>query len=639
MAEGTEDQAFDDAAPGGADPAAMALALGSASRAEADAFLRKHGRLADIQLEALHTYEVSHLRWRRFNDWARAGWQVMLALLGALAVAAIATALWDASRAEGLVVDAFTVPPDFERQGLGGDVVADDVVERLAAIRKVANIVSYSFSNDVSAERANEVKVDIPETGISVSDAWRYLRRWLGHERHLTGSLRELGDGRVLLSLSLDGADAMTATGKASDLPALEQKTAEDVFGAFDPVNYINYLSSTGRHRDAMEAAAQFTRVSQGLLHADSYNLWGYTTVYATGDAGLGLARARIAIDIYPQLAVAHVMAARFDSFLGHDEDELAEARIILSLHNEDQLPAHQHGGFDQMKQQATSQIALLHGDFANALHWGCSHTCSWSGLLVTKAIMAARLHDVALARSQLGEALAAGIDSPDVSEARFNIDSAEGNWGAAAADAEGISEYVKSGDMSSRFIALTQATYAAPMLAVAQARAGRFAEAQATIVASPRDCVACDTARGDIDALQKRWADAAGWFASAVKLAPSVPFADTDWGAMLLTKGDLDDAIAKFKLAHEKGPRFADPLEMWGEALMQKNRSDLALARFEEASKDAPNWGRLRLKWGEALFYAGKRDEAKKQLAIAAALELSSVDKVALSNWMKLHG
>jgi tetratricopeptide (TPR) repeat protein len=103
----------------------------------------------------------------------------------------------------------------------------------------------------------------------------------------------------------------------------------------------------------------------------------------------------------------------------------------------------------------------------------------------------------------------------------------------------------------------------------------------------------------------------------------------------MLLAKGDLDGAIAKFASANKKGPHFADPLEMWGEALIAKNRSDLALAKFAEAAKYAPNWGRLHLKWGEALFYAGQKDEARKEFAIASRLDLSAADKAALSKWM----
>jgi tetratricopeptide (TPR) repeat protein len=112
---------------------------------------------------------------------------------------------------------------------------------------------------------------------------------------------------------------------------------------------------------------------------------------------------------------------------------------------------------------------------------------------------------------------------------------------------------------------------------------------------------------------------------------SPDIPFADADWGAMLMAKGDLDGAIAKFESAHAKGPHFADPVEMWGEALIAQNRSDLALAKFEEADKYAPNWGRLHLKWSEALWWSGKRVDAKKQFAIATGLDLSAHDRTEL--------
>jgi tetratricopeptide (TPR) repeat protein len=137
---------------------------------------------------------------------------------------------------------------------------------------------------------------------------------------------------------------------------------------------------------------------------------------------------------------------------------------------------------------------------------------------------------------------------------------------------------------------------------------------------------------RGSIDALQKNWRGAEYWFARAAAQAPSIPFAYTDWGAMLLHQGEFDAAIAKFTIAHQKGPHFADPLEMWGEALIAKNRSDLAVMKFAEANRYAPAWGRLHLKWGEALYWAGKKDEAKKQFAIAAGLDLTPSEKSELS-------
>jgi tetratricopeptide (TPR) repeat protein len=96
----------------------------------------------------------------------------------------------------------------------------------------------------------------------------------------------------------------------------------------------------------------------------------------------------------------------------------------------------------------------------------------------------------------------------------------------------------------------------------------------------------------------------------------------------MLMAKGDLDGAIAEFRIANGKGPHFADPLEMWGETLILEKRSDLALAKFAEADKYAPNWGRLHLKWGEALFYAGRKRDSKREIAIAGGLFLPGAEK-----------
>jgi tetratricopeptide (TPR) repeat protein len=169
------------------------------------------------------------------------------------------------------------------------------------------------------------------------------------------------------------------------------------------------------------------------------------------------------------------------------------------------------------------------------------------------------------------------------------------------------------------------------PYFAWALANTGRSADAEALIGKTPLDCDICLRVRGKIASSTRDWRSAEHWFEIVSRRTPSIPFADSEWGAMLLAKGDFDGAIAKFKIANEKGPHFADPLEMWGEALIAKNRSDLALAKFAEAAKYAPNWGRLHLKWGEALLWGGNRSSAKKQFDIAARLDLSANDKAAL--------
>jgi tetratricopeptide (TPR) repeat protein len=176
-------------------------------------------------------------------------------------------------------------------------------------------------------------------------------------------------------------------------------------------------------------------------------------------------------------------------------------------------------------------------------------------------------------------------------------------------------------------------------MVAMALALAGDLVGARKAADATPADCYPCQIARGAAAAAAKDWGRADFWFSHATALAPSLPYAYTEWGRMLRAKGDYGGAIAKFASAHRKGPHFADPLEMWGEALIVKNRSDLALAKFAEANKYAPNWGRLHLKWGEALVYAGKKGDAAKQFAIAGGLDLTVTEKAKLAAMKAARG
>ena len=177
------------------------------------------------------------------------------------------------------------------------------------------------------------------------------------------------------------------------------------------------------------------------------------------------------------------------------------------------------------------------------------------------------------------------------------------------------------------------------PFVAYGFALSGDCANAHLWIDKTPTDCMQCLAVRGRIEALEKNWRGANYWFARAAREAPSIPLPLSDWGHVLLERGDYDGAIAKFESANKKGPHFADPLEMWGEALIAKNRADLALAKFEEANKYAPNWGRLHLKWGDALLWSGHSADARKQFDIASKLDLAPSEKLEVTRMKVGHG
>jgi Flp pilus assembly protein TadD len=174
------------------------------------------------------------------------------------------------------------------------------------------------------------------------------------------------------------------------------------------------------------------------------------------------------------------------------------------------------------------------------------------------------------------------------------------------------------------------------PARAYALARLGRMPEAETQIAATPLDCYRCVRVRARIAALKGDARAADHWFREAERMAPSIPFADAEWGEALLARGDTGAAITRLQRAHGTSPRFADPLELWGEALMRRGQFQDATGKFAEAAKLAPRWGRLHLRWGEALAKLGKADEARAKWRAAFGMDLSDAEKIRLGQLLR---
>jgi hypothetical protein len=82
--------------------------------------------------------------------------------------------LWNAARSDGLIIESFSVPPDMAAKGMTGQVVASQMLDQLTAMQNVtrASRSARSYANN----RSDDIKVEIPDTGMSVGEAYRFLR-------------------------------------------------------------------------------------------------------------------------------------------------------------------------------------------------------------------------------------------------------------------------------------------------------------------------------------------------------------------------------------------------------------------------------------------------------------------------------
>ena len=633
----------------GSEAAALAAALADPANPNARDYLRAQTRLADLQSEELLREDrVRHwsLRVRHVSDVMKLAFELALALIFTAIVALIAGAVWSAARDNSLVIEAFNVPKDMEERGLNGQAVAAQMQDKLSAMQNATDSArpAASYANNWG----NDIKVEIPNTGISIGEFYRYLAKWLGHQTHITGEVFRTEIGIAVTART--GDDAATVTGKASDLDKLLQQAAEKIYERTQPYRYAVFLRQGDRLQIDRAVALLQKLAAEGSPTDRVWAHIGLSAAYARSDPLRTPVEAREAAALDPDSAVAQSDIYLGEATLDHQEAALAAARAAVDLLRSANGKITERARIiDELANKANVAGAL--GDFAAALGYSQQAVLAtdYAGTVDSSrqqiSLDLGLLHETTTARTAWG-----AIPAPASREFRayrvlteIELPYWTGDWQGVLAKRPVVERAVEaaigSGGLTNAWadVALSRGVW--PYVATAMAMTADFKGAHALIDQTPLDCYICLRSRAAIDAAGKNWSGADYWFARAVRAAPSVPFAYADWGAMLLAKGDYDGAIAKFTLANQKGPHFADSLEMWGEALMRKNRSDLALAKFEEANNYAPDWGRLHLKWGEALLWSGDKTGAKRQFSIASGLDLSSADRAGLVRMEVPHG
>ena len=625
--------------------AAEAIALGAHGVLDPRAarYLEKQARLTELQIADLEREDALRhwsLRVHHISDVMKLTFELSAAFVVLVLVGLICMTLWKAAHDDSLVIQAFSVPPDMAARGLTGEAVASQVQDRLAAIQD--KTLTSRPASSYASNWGDDVKVQIPDTGMSIGEFYRLLVSWFGHETRISGEVYRTPSG-IAMAVRTTGQPGDIVTGTDADLDGLVQKAAEAIYARTQPYRYAMYLIAVDPVNSQPRVNAIFDRLTTAGAPLDkAWSYMGFSTYAEFTDPLRAPALNAKAIPVVPEFALAYQNIGGEEVTLGHDEAALAPWRKDIAL-----LSASNGGMTERARNISLPSIvaglAELSGDFQAALHnyeitAALPDYAGISGFANHKiAYELGLLHEPTRARSLWARRI-----KPDAGRDEILSDATDAqilagiqDWAGVLASKVELERLLTPAPPPPFTAEYTKQTFARdvwPYVAEALAHRGDMKGAEALIAKTPIDCLICVRVRGELAAMRGDWAEAARWYAMASAQAPSIPFPDNDWGRMLMAKSDLDGAIAKFESANKKGPHFADPLEMWGEALIAKNRSDLAPAKFEEADKYAPNWGRLHLKWGQALLWAGDKNGAAKQFALAAHLDLTTSEKSELS-------
>ena len=617
------------AAPTTPDPVEIAMeaeASGTAPTGEASALLRRHAALIDKQITLANN--------QIFRNRILVGVVVALLLL-------IGAVVWSASRTTGLVIQPFSVPPELVEDGLDGRAVAalfQDELVRLDAATNASGPAA-SFRNDWSGA----ISVEVEAGGLSLTDAYTSLTRWLGKETFISGGLSRTTDGLELVVRSSDGM-TVTVQGDPADQPeALMIKAAEEVYKQTQPYRYSTYLTQQGLALpDGPEQQALYdrrTEILAELLDSPSLNdrVWALNGLasgpqVSTQDSSAILLTA---LEVDPEHP--HILLNRLynSQIFGHPEAELGYAqRIAASWSNprnrakvnadRQQNYSLQAPGFEAERQGNWLRALEL---FTPQLNGGKGDSSSFRVDRV-RALIA--LHQPSALQPLIAEDDLRALGRPGPGQQRFDLRV------AAAAELDQWPEVVVAIEtweaevaptQNPRFRPLAQTRFR-PRLAYARARTGDLARAQTLIAATPLDCYLCVRERARIAELAGDRAAADRWSAEARRQGPSLPFAFAERGQMLMARGDTAGAIAFYEQAIERGPRWADPQKYWGDALMAQGDEAEAIRKYRAAADRAPQWGAMHLAWGRALEAQGRRDQAREKYTEAARMDLSATDR-----------
>ncbi|HEX4183752.1 MAG TPA: hypothetical protein VHY34_10905, partial [Caulobacteraceae bacterium] len=292
-------------------------------------FLRDQSTLLKAQtaeLQEQRALKLSHLKsqsregkLRRFGLRIRNGTQIVFAAVVAAISLGLLVMLVDAFNARSVVVESFDAPPALAARGLTGKVVAGGVLDALNRLQAATR--SRAAQRQLANAWTSDIKVEVPETGVSIGDVMRMLKARFGHDIHIDGDLVQTASGDLALTIRGDGVLPKTFEGGQGELDKLTTEAAEYVYGQSQPGLYAVYLMNAGRNAEGLAFTKSAYATADAADRPYLMSNWGIIL------QNLGRAPAeaapyfREALRLKPDDWVAYTDLMNTDLLLGDEED------------------------------------------------------------------------------------------------------------------------------------------------------------------------------------------------------------------------------------------------------------------------------------------------------------------------------
>jgi tetratricopeptide (TPR) repeat protein len=485
-----------------------------------------------------------------------------------------------------VVIEPFHAPPPLAARGIDGTVVAAMLLDDLSGLQDATR--STSAARGLSSAWSDNIKLDVPETGISIGEVSRLLRERFGHDVHIDGDLVETPTAGLSLTVRGNGVPPKAFEGSAAELGGLAVEAAEYVYSKSQPGRWASYLTIHGRNEEAIAFCKNAVGSAEPAERAILMSRWSVAISNTGGSIREALGLERAAVKLQPDLWSSHNNIMNALVILGDEEGAWNAGKDMLKIAGG--RPGRAPDTFYQNWDALTwNLMPWLAGVVADAeFNAGVGTQVVSSGPII--ADVYARMHDLEAADL----ALKTAKEDPDDLAGNALAHNVRGRLALEAGDtATAVTELEAFGGAFANPSVSTENPGYQCWIAPAEEAAGHPDKADA-LLKSAGTYVDCYRFRADILDGRGNWPGSQKAYAEAVALAPDLPAAYYSWGVALAKHGDLAGAEAKLALANEKGPHWADPLKAWGDILVKQGNTKRALAKYDEALRYAPNWKHL---------------------------------------------
>jgi tetratricopeptide (TPR) repeat protein len=559
-------------------------------------FLDHQSHLLEIQakhLEDAHELRLAELRAqkregriRRFGMRIRVAFQIFAVVVAAFIGAGVLVIVHDAFTSRAVVVEPFQAPPVLAAQGMTGAVAASALLDELNRLQRATR--TSALKRAFSTAWGNEVKLAVPETGISIGEISRVLKSRFGHDVHIDGDLIETAAGALALTIRGDGVAPRTFSGASGEFSKLTIAAAEYVYSQAEPVPWAYYLQNYQRNEEAIEFCRATLAIADKAYRPYLLNVWANALQAIGASVPESLALYRAALKLKPDYWVAHTNVVNSLSLMGDEEDawRAGETMRKAAGGRPGSAPEIMYTNLDELTWNLLPSLDAFTADADSSAGAGSSS----SSAAVSIADVQARLHNPQAAELALRTMRPLPNDPTIEAVSHFvrgELALEAGNSERAMTEMEAFGQAYRDPVISSNFPSFNC------WIAPAEEAAGHPDRADA-VLKTAGTYVDCYRFRGDILDHRGDWPGAQKAYAAAVELAPDLPAGYYTWGVALSRHGDLAGALAKFKQANQRGPHWADPLKAWGDVLTKQAHWREALIEYDEALKYAPDWAAL---------------------------------------------